>query len=367
MTVTTIEATYRVTTPMFCGGADGGSAELREASFKGVLRFWWRACAWSHFDRRLERIREAEASLFGSPQTGQSKVWVRLAPEVRMRPRPRSGAEALGRDGTRYLGLGLRAMDGSKVRDCLPAPFDFTARLLCRDLDEARVRSVEDAVRALGMLGGMGARSRRGYGSLSLTRLRVDGEDRPVPSTPRDLDAALRRLYEAAAPDLPEYTALSGQSRHLVLECGEVDAAEVLNLLGIEYAEYRRRARGTRWSGELKGDYRIALEGKPSDAYPKRIAFGLPLNFDKGKLVRPAGHDRRASPLLFHIHWCESRAVAVVSFLPARFLPGDTPVVILANGHRRHIDTDSVYQPVLDFLDYLEQESTFTPVRQVRR
>ena len=42
---TEIEATYRVVTPMFCGGAGAGSAELRMPSFKGVLRFWWRALA----------------------------------------------------------------------------------------------------------------------------------------------------------------------------------------------------------------------------------------------------------------------------------------------------------------------------------
>ena len=37
----TIQATYRIVTPMFCGGAEQ-QAEFRLASFKGVLRFWWR-------------------------------------------------------------------------------------------------------------------------------------------------------------------------------------------------------------------------------------------------------------------------------------------------------------------------------------
>ncbi|MFZ1105749.1 MAG: type III-B CRISPR module RAMP protein Cmr1 [Hyphomicrobiaceae bacterium] len=39
-----IEAEFEIVTPMFLGGADPkGSAELRAASIKGALRFWWRA------------------------------------------------------------------------------------------------------------------------------------------------------------------------------------------------------------------------------------------------------------------------------------------------------------------------------------
>lgn len=366
MSVTTIEATFRVTTPMFCGGANGQSAELRAASFKGVLRFWWRACAWSHFNGKLEQIREAEAHLFGSPETGQSKVWVRLDPQGL--PDQSGGREVLRPDGAKYLGFGLQALDGSKIRDCLPESFDIGVRLLCRGVDEEAIELLEKAVMALGTLGGMGARSRRGYGSLSLTALRVAGDDRPVPDTPSDLHAAIGGLHAGASRDLPEYTAFSGQSRHLVLQCGETSATEVLNLLGIEYASYRRGERGGSRSEQLKGDYTIATKGKPPGVHPKRIAFGLPLNFGAGKPVEPVEHKRRASPLLFHIHQCGARAVAVVSFLPARYLPEGKSAVTLANGSRRPVNHgEALYQPVADFLDYLAQESEFTPAAEVRR
>ena len=80
---TEIEATYRVVTPMFCGGAEPEThAELRLSSFKGVLRFWWRALAWSRLGGDLGRIKQHEDALFGSADGGQSSVSMRLAQRV---------------------------------------------------------------------------------------------------------------------------------------------------------------------------------------------------------------------------------------------------------------------------------------------
>ena len=55
LNVTKIDVTYKVVTPMFCGGADIEKAELRIASFKGVLRYWWRALAWVQYKGDLQQ------------------------------------------------------------------------------------------------------------------------------------------------------------------------------------------------------------------------------------------------------------------------------------------------------------------------
>jgi CRISPR/Cas system CMR-associated protein Cmr1 (group 7 of RAMP superfamily) len=42
-----LEATFRVVTPMFLGGAKADDrAELRVPPIKAALRFWWRAIRW---------------------------------------------------------------------------------------------------------------------------------------------------------------------------------------------------------------------------------------------------------------------------------------------------------------------------------
>ena len=74
-----IDATYRVVTPCFCTGADPTCAELRLPSFKGALRFWWRALAWQRRGGDLQAIQQEEDALFGSAGRGQSRLIMRLA------------------------------------------------------------------------------------------------------------------------------------------------------------------------------------------------------------------------------------------------------------------------------------------------
>ena len=77
----TIDVTYRVVTPLFCAGVDRKKGpELRLPSFKGVLRYWWRALAWSRYDGDLAVLRQREDRLFGSADAGQSRILLRLIP-----------------------------------------------------------------------------------------------------------------------------------------------------------------------------------------------------------------------------------------------------------------------------------------------
>ena len=383
-----IEATYRVVTPMFCGGADPEQrAELRLASFKGVLRFWWRALAWSRCAGDLRRIREQEDGLFGSAGAGQSRVSMRLSPdsvppgvikkgEVLAASRADARPGPVG-EGARYLGYGVMEAFASKnkgtragdlTRACLPAPFEFTVRMRLRenerDGDEPR-RSLIDALICLGTHGGMGARSRKGYGSLVIRSLRVDGEPRwsppQTPSELRDSLAGLRRNHDAAGP--PEYTALSGQARHLLVPSGNNEARpmELLDLVGRELMRYRSwghngKVLGSDSEQNFKPDHDL-MKGRQRNRHPERIAFGLPHNYGKGPDAQVGPQDpkldRRASPLFIHIHECGDTPVAVLSFLPARFLPKGRSDISVGRDSVRQVPENGLYQPIHRFLDRL--------------
>ena len=387
-----IEAHYRLTTPLFCGGAVSSAAELRLPSFKGVLRFWWRALAWSRCEGNLALIQQQEDLLFGSATGGQARVVMRLGSISRLDPiavgdvlkEARGDQQVVGM-GARYLGYGLMAafpsartdtQAGQLSRGALQAPLQFTVQLRSSGLDPGLLDSLLQALIALGTFGGMGSRSRKGYGSLVIESLTVDGESprltnaREPWSAPRnalELAGSIAELQQQAnRKGLPEYTALSSSARHVVLTAEDCRGPlHLLDLVGREMVRYRSWGKDGKVLRDIPSEKNFRhdhdLMKKRSDqrrAHPERIAFGLPHNYGQGRFneVSPAGLDRRASPLFIHIHSCASGPVAVLSFLPARFLPA-------SGGSRAQIDVGNqtipqkpeqeLYQPVHAFLDRL--------------
>ena len=77
-----IEATFRIVTPMFIGGANQDPSDgIRPPSVKGVLRFWWRALSWGEAYRQakgnkskaLKILHEKEILLFGGAADSNKK------------------------------------------------------------------------------------------------------------------------------------------------------------------------------------------------------------------------------------------------------------------------------------------------------
>ena len=393
-----IEATYRVVTPLFCVGADPNRVELRLPSFKGALRFWWRALAWPRCGGDLRDIQRQEDALFGSAGGGQSRLLMRLAPSAR--------AQAIGEgkvltvssidrsvvgEGARYLGYGVmeafaspkkKTEAGQLTRACLRARFDFVVRFRGHALDEQQLSSIRQALIALGTLGGMGARSRKGYGSLVLRSLRMGGviqweSPQDVAGLKKEI-AALSVNQESIA--FPSFTAISNQTRHLLLSSNKKEHLELLDLVGRELVRYRSWGRGAKiLSGaedsekNFEDDHDLMKRNRPENSHPRRIAFGLPHNYGKRKdqQVGPhyKGFDRRASPLFIHIHECGTSPVAVLSFLPALFLPKERSDILVGVRKVAQKPEGELYRPIHDFLDRLldsgKRKEPFTDVIEV--
>ena len=374
---TEIDAAYRVVTPMFCAGAEPEQAELRLPSFKGVLRFWWRALAWSRLDGNLDAIREQEDCLFGSAGGGQSRLSMHLSvdaePETAGVDTVLEVAGNVVGEGARYLGYGVMeafpsrqrgTRAGQLIRPCLRAPLDFTVRMRGRGLADEPLNHLRNALLAVGVLGGMGAKSRKGYGSLAIQSLRMDDvEQWQAPQSVDDLRHRIKALrYETAPSDWPEFTALCSRTRHvLVRSTRSVQAMDLLNLVGCELMRYRswgHNGQVLRRPSErnFKDDHDL-MKSLQRSTHPRRIAFGLPHNYGKDTRDHVGPHDRnldrRASPLFIHVHPCGATPVAVLSFLPARFLPdGRTDISVGGSRVLQTAEAD-LYRPVHDFLDRL--------------
>ena len=279
-------------------------------------------------------------------------------------------------EGARYLGYGvMEAFASSKkntkagelTRACLRAPLDFVVRMRGRDLTEADAASLRNALIALGTLGGLGARSRKGYGSTVLQSLRVDGVDRwSAPQTVgalRGVIAGLPRGDDKRA--LPEFTALSSRTRHVLVSSSKKEPLDLLDLVGRELVRFRSWGRKEKVLGgpserRFRDDHDLMErvgQGVRPEKHPDRIAFGLPHNYGKKPREQVGPHDRdldrRASPLFIHLHVCGGVPVAVLSFLPARFLPEGRSDVSVGGHAVPQRPEDELYRPVLEFLDRL--------------
>lgn len=196
-----LEAKFRVVTPLFMSGSDKSEAELRVPSIKGVLRFWWRALALGRLGS-VTKVGEDESRIFGSARSdvGQAKVHLRLKlPEnVGQYKDPilkYENGEPVG-PGARYLGYGIveavpsrkrNTRESQILRSCLKYPFEGKLNLLVRNgTSNDDVRSVASALIAMGLFGGLGSRSRKGYGSLNLVELKLG--DEVLFRMPRDVE-----------------------------------------------------------------------------------------------------------------------------------------------------------------------------------
>ena len=350
-----IEATFQLVTPCFTG-PDKDTAALRVASIKGVLRFWWRALHYTH-DGALQNLRQEEEALFGSSEKGQSRILMHLKPGKKS-PSVCQKAEVLSSNskvvgpGARYLGYGVMESFASKskgtkagelTRPCLAAPCEFVLHIGARDRDEWALQAIDPALRLLGLIGGVGARSRKGYGSLNLIALKGDGIDNTwqPPQTAdeyRDrLQHCLRSVPTKPKGDDPEplISAFSSHTRiDLLYENGK-DPLQLIDDYGRDMVRYRSWGRNGKILNDELSKKRFPedhdwMKGEKTDQdfHPRRAVFGLPHNYGKGISVTTETYERRASPLFFHVHKIGKTYAGIALLLRARFLPEDEKIKV---------------------------------------
>jgi CRISPR-associated protein Cmr1 len=371
-----IEAKFHIVTPLFMFGSDKFKAELRVPSIKGVLRFWWRALALGRMSS-ISKVREEEARIFGSAgnDVGQAKVYLKLKlPEDVVQYKDPilkyADGEPVG-PGARYLGYGLveavpskrrNTKEGQLLRSCLKYPLEGVLSLLIRNGTRSEdIKGIESAVIAMGLFGGLGSRSRKGYGSFNLVELKLGEEI--LYRMPRDADDLMLKIgsffkeYNIMAHSgLPPYTAYSDLTRIDIVD-KSTDPLRLLNSVGEAMQMYRSWGRGGKVNGKVaernfKDDHDLALEAIKTrvDTHPRRVAFGLPHNYYfssyKEKVdVKPARLERRASPLFIHIQELANKQyAAVTTIMPSDFLPPGERITVNHSIVSQHVDFRVLYE-----------------------
>ncbi len=350
--VLTWERTYTLLTPLFGGGVEPREADpitvVRATEVRGHLRFWWRALRGWQAGGNLQRLRELENAIFGSAGEGGASP---LAVEVEvLKAGEKVDIARYARAVRWYLGFPLRGEGGwAPVRE------GVTFRLRLRfpervgDLDMAQ--ELEAALWAWETFGGIGARTRRGFGALF----------REGPRPPRE---------EEIREGLWRYSRLEGWPEgvpHLTPE----SLVRVVPLSWKELAERYQAFRQARPGGNSRSPGRSLwpepdevrrLTGRhaPQHAPRHRVRkfpraqFGLPILFhfkDRGDpsdtTLKPHEDiERRASPLLFRPL---AERLSVVAVLEGAQFP-EKKLVLKANGRTWEVDPSLTPEEAMEIL-----------------
>ncbi len=161
----TIKFECEVITPMFLGGADGKSAELRAPSIKGALRFWWRAMN-GHLP--LKDLHEREAEIFGGggDKGKRSQVIVMVSGD--------EFTSALSKLVPHRDTRGYAIPIGYKfnVELALLHPIFSKENELLMNLD-----ILKNLFKSVSFIGGLGKRSRRGMGAFRIVKIKEKGQE----------------------------------------------------------------------------------------------------------------------------------------------------------------------------------------------
>lgn len=384
-----VEATFQIVTPMFLGGADHSATRIRESSIKGALAFWWRALHYSDLvgnsaganraeklEKALKDLQQREQELFGGGKKGQGNFLLRVIdpPKKSLHNKGdilRNGSDVVG-EGTRYLGYGLMGTFGDSagrlVRSCFQAGDSFAIELVFRkSVDPQDIVEILRALKLFGLLGGLGSRVRRGWGSVALKSLQLEGIDNEESWTrlvnqdtyKTALTSVIRGLPTRHGSDY-SLTAFAAETDIRIGTNADNNALNVLNKVGNGLQRYRGwRGLGERnfrtdhdwfkqWNARpLTGNFTDTMgRSIAAKRLPERAAFGIPHNYfshDDGDMRMdvegPAEQkDRRASPLMIHIHTLENGdAFGVLSYFPNSFLE---PATIRINSSQKEFVFD---------------------------
>ena len=368
-------ARYQITTPMFLGDSDSSECaeKIRPSSLKGALRFWWRALNWGRVysacgknsDAALQRLHKEEGALFGlaAKTHGKEKVGGQSVFRLRIRD---DGSQA-GRESVRgipYL-LGQGLTDKNKESHYLQSGSGFT--VCCYpspQMSSEQSEQLEQALLCLGMLGGLGARSRKGLGSLSIQELA--GGQLTAPENRGEYIAAIHGLLTSAGVDLavdePPYSALCALSR-IDISSFQKAPLELLAQYNKTLHQYRTwQTEKPNFRHDHDWAYNVANR-KPINTLPQRAAFGLPHNYYLSKARKKvdvnASTGRRATPLLAHVHlFKDGNTLLVQTLLRSVFLHRESKVNISSGNHRKALPGEVDWRVIERFMNQFGHRET---------
>lgn len=381
---TQLIANYLITTPMFLGGWDQQVSQehFRNSSLKGALRFWWRALHYGQAYRdaqppshvaALAILHKREGEIFGcvSGDSSQSKVKLQSTFNGKF-----ISANDKSTKPIYFLGQGLYNFKTGLTRNAIAADASVELVVTLDNLTASQIVEVKNSLIALGLLGGLGSRSRRGFGSLAIQSLTSEAEEIAFDDL-EQIKKFIRDLDYSAPVDSP----ISGLNQATRIDWvssrqrPENSTEKLHSDISEEMQFYRSFGqKGIVLSKQAEQNFKddhdlvmAALDGKKIESHPRRIIFGLPHNYFFSSTKQNANIDasdgRRASPLFLHLHKLPTskQPFAIQTYLGGLFLPSTNSIKLTARSIRGSLLLPTKTDPsvIYNFMDRFNKNSNF--------
>ncbi len=343
-----VEFDLETITPLFMAGADGKTPELRPPSFKGMMRFWWRAM---RADDDWKQLSKDEAKIFGGTGKGEgkSKISIRISQKnLKEGTNIKKYAKIQSHPGVGYL-LYSTFMQKKEY-------FEYNSQFRL-EISSPEIDSLHQAEAAFWLsvnFGGFGTRSRRGGGNLAVNNCRGKDDEHTILLKKRymptgNIQSFLTEGYKEAKKTITQYKTnrysnLSGAT--IFIGQGHENWQEALNSVGTPLMDYRAKKRP---DYDIFADY---LTGSTNNNELERVKFGLPLGgrFNNNPAVKGRSFNivpkvdkkftRRGSPLIIKIIKNNNSKnnkpyVPVLVALSGVFLPNDVELIIKETGKNK--------------------------------
>ena len=364
-----------IITPLFMAGADGRTPELRPPSFKGMMRFWWRAMK---AEDDIKKLANEEASILGG--TGSTERKSKIQVTIPQKPKLQTEDDLLSEIGflkndkritkQEYGGIGYLLYSTYTLKDKgMPVlrgyikpdqKFDFALKAMTEEATNHALASLWLAI----YLGGFGTRSRRGGGNLAVS----------------DVQGDINKIDDIKSRFIP------GGNIENFIETGFIWSRDIIQANKTETDKYSNLSRprillgiphaDTKWEKALNnvGDvYKKYRTDKKNELF-KGPNFGMPVMHSRFKTRLIAGSqndhllsDRRSSPLIIKLIKFREKYFPAVIKLGGNLLPKDC---VIMKQERTDRDWKSLgkskkedSEVVNDFLNILERGQRYREIK----
>lgn len=213
----TLTFTCRTITPMFLSGADGHTPELRPSSIKGALRFWWRAM---HNALGPSRLYDEEALIFGGMHSVKGAVRSQIVITTSViEPADIGGGKMLEHK-------------SEWASPAIKPGRSFEVQLHFKEGSKVNEKYLKNLFLLFSILGGLGKRCRRGFGSFEVTH--INDQAHTLFLTHRSICELLTDIVPNGFKDGPNYIKNiqhpHAESKYPFIECVEMGLVDQDNL-----------------------------------------------------------------------------------------------------------------------------------------